>query len=58
MITITNTATLTTCDVWRENTIRKHDQRCSVCRNSIITSCKSVHSIFQTRKTHAAFYKY
>jgi len=29
---ITNTATLTTCDFWRENTTRKHDQRCSACR--------------------------
>jgi len=32
IITNTNTAILTTCDVWRENTIRKHDQRCSACR--------------------------
>jgi len=70
MITNTNTATITTCDVKRENTTSKHDQRCSawrglfnlvkyiVCiiysihiRNSIITWCKSAHSIFQTRKT-------
>jgi len=77
MITNTNTATLTTCDFWRENTTRKHDQQCSsyrglfnivkyiVCfiysiqiRNNIITWCKSAHSIFQTRKTHTAFYKY
>jgi len=27
-----NTATLTTCDFWRENTTGKHDQRCSACR--------------------------
>jgi len=32
MITNTNTATLTMCDVWRENTTRTHDQRCSACR--------------------------
>jgi len=32
MITNTNTASLTTCDVWRENTIGKHDQRCSACK--------------------------
>jgi len=31
MITNTNTATLTTCDFWQENTTRKHDQRCSAC---------------------------
>jgi len=29
---IVNTAILTTCDFWRENTTRKHDQRCSACR--------------------------
>jgi len=29
MITNMNTAMLTTCDVWRENTTRKHDQHCS-----------------------------
>jgi len=27
-------------------------------RNNIITWCKPSHSIFPTRKTHAAFYKY
>jgi len=32
MITNTNMATLTTCEFWRENTTRKHDQRCSACR--------------------------
>ena len=32
MITYMNTATLTTCYFWRENTIRKHDQRCSADR--------------------------
>ena len=32
MITNMNTATLTTCDFWRENTTRKHYQRCSACR--------------------------
>ena len=32
MITNMNTATLTMCDFWWENTTRKHDQRCSVCR--------------------------
>ena len=30
-ITYMNTTTLTMCDFW-ENTTRKHDQRCSVCR--------------------------
>jgi len=29
MITNMNMATLTTCDFWRENTTRKHYQRCS-----------------------------
>ena len=29
---ITNTAALTMCDFWRENTTRKHYQRCSACR--------------------------
>ena len=28
---LTNTAALTMCDFWRENTTRKH-QRCSACR--------------------------
>jgi len=32
MITNTNMATLTTCDFWRENTIRKYYQQCSACR--------------------------
>ena len=32
MIKNTNTATLTMCDFWRENTTRKHYQRCSACR--------------------------
>jgi len=26
------TNTTTTCDFWRQNTTRKHDQRCSACR--------------------------
>ena len=32
MITNMNTATLTMCDFWWENTTRKHDQRCSANR--------------------------
>jgi len=32
MITNTNTATLTTCDLCRENTTRKRDHWCSTCR--------------------------
>ena len=77
MITNTNTATLTMCNFWQENTTRKHYELCSSCRglfnkmnyiisiiysihirNNIITWCKSAHSIFQMKKTHAPFYKY
>ena len=46
MITNTNTATFTTCDFWRENITRIHDQRCSACRGMFNTMKFIVYIIY------------